>query len=96
MSNPLSEEQIRQELESLEGWNVESDKLKKEFKFNDFKEAASFIMRIAFEAEALQHHPELCNVYNKVEIGLTTHDAGDKITQKDVELAKSIETIYNK
>jgi 4a-hydroxytetrahydrobiopterin dehydratase len=96
MSNPLSEEQIRQELESLEGWNVVSDKLKKEFKFNDFKEAASFIMRIAFEAEALQHHPELFNVYNKVEIGLTTHDAGDKITQKDVELAKSIETIYNK
>lgn len=96
MANPLSKQQIDESLRKLDGWKVESDKLKKEFKFNNFKEAASFIMRLAFEAEALQHHPELFNIYNKVQIGLTTHDAGDKITSKDIELAESIESIYNK
>ncbi|HKJ32902.1 MAG TPA: 4a-hydroxytetrahydrobiopterin dehydratase [Balneolales bacterium] len=96
MANQLSKQQLDEALGKLPGWTIESDKLKKEFSFNNFKEAATFIMRLAFEAEALQHHPELFNVYNKVEIGLTTHDAGDKITDKDVELAESIESIYNK
>lgn len=95
MSDPLNSEQLEKALKSLDGWRVEDDKLKKDFKFQNFKEAAAFILRIAFEAESLQHHPELFNVYSKVDIGLCTHEAGDKITNKDVELAKAIDSIYN-
>ncbi len=95
MSNPLNKEELEKALNTLNGWKVEDDKLKKDFKFKNFKEAAAFIMRIAFEAESLQHHPELFNVYSKVNIGLCTHEAGDKITNKDVELAKAIDSIYN-
>ena len=95
MSNPLNKEELEQALKTLDDWRVEDDKLRKDFKFQNFKEAAAFIMRIAFEAESLQHHPELFNVYSKVNIGLCTHEAGDKITNKDVELAKAIDSIYN-
>lgn len=95
MSNPLNKEELQEVVKTLEGWRVENDKLKKDFKFKNFKEAAAFIMRIAFEAESLQHHPELFNVYSKVNISLCTHEAGDKITNKDVELAKAIDSILN-
>lgn len=95
MAEPLSKEEIDQALADLEGWSHEDDKLKKEFSFDNFKDAAAFIMRIAFEAEEQVHHPELFNVYNTVRIALSTHDAGGKVTEKDLKLAKSIETLYN-
>lgn len=95
MSDPLNEKEIQEAVKTLEGWRVENDKLKKNFKFKNFKEATAFMMRIAFEAESLQHHPELFNVYSKVNISLCTHEAGDKITNKDVELAKAIDSILN-
>jgi 4a-hydroxytetrahydrobiopterin dehydratase len=52
------------------------------------------MVRVGFEAEAMDHHPDWSNVYNRVRIRLTTHDAGDKVTAKDVDLARRIETIY--
>lgn len=89
----LTKKEIEAALLNLEGWNFKNDKLEKEFEFDNFKEALSFIVRIGFEAENLVHHPEIFNVYNKVRIQLSTHDAGDKVTQKDVELATAIENI---
>ena len=88
---PLSKEEIEKALGDLMGWSFESDQLKKSFEFEDFREAVSFIVRVAFEAEEMNHHPEMKNVYSKVEIALNTHDAGGKVTQKDVELAKRID-----
>jgi 4a-hydroxytetrahydrobiopterin dehydratase len=93
MADPLQQDEIDQELKSLDGWNHEDDKLKKEYEFADFRQAVTFITRIAFEAEDQVHHPEIFNVYNTVNIALTSHDAGDKVTEKDVKLAKTIETI---
>ena len=93
MAQPLSKEEIEKALDSLEGWTHEDDKLKKDFTFDDFREAMAFITRLAFEAEDQVHHPELFNVYNRVSIALSTHDAGGKVTEKDVKLAKTIETL---
>lgn len=89
----LSKEEIEQALTSLNGWAHDDDKVCKKFEFNDFKEAMGFIVKVGFEAEALGHHPNLYNVYNQVTIGLQTHDAGNKVTSKDIELAKAIESI---
>ncbi len=96
MSKPLSDDRISKELNKLAGWSHENDKISKEYKFDNFREAISFITRIAFEAEEQVHHPELFNVYNTVSISLSTHDAGGKVTEKDIKLAKSIESLYNK
>lgn len=90
---PLSEQEIQNALSNLKGWEFANDKIKKEFQFGDFKEALAFIVRVGFEAEQLTHHPELFNVYNTVNIELSTHDAGDKVTQKDIDLATAIEGI---
>ncbi len=96
MSEPLSNDRISKELNNLAGWSYENDKISREYKFDNFREAISFITRIAFEAEEQVHHPELFNVYNTVSISLSTHDAGGKVTEKDIKLAKSIESLYNK
>lgn len=74
-------------------WIEENNKLKKSFKFKDFQEAFAFMTRVAFLAEEHQHHPNWSNVYNKVDIELTTHDEGNKVTAKDRKLAKAIDTI---
>ena len=95
MADTLKQDDINKALQSLDGWTHEDDKLKKEFEFEDFREAMTFITRISFEAEDQVHHPEIFNVYNTVNIALTSHDAGDKVTEKDVKLAKEIETISN-
>lgn len=93
MSAALSEAEIQQELGKLEGWRFERDALAKTFKFGSFREAISFMVRAGFEAEAMNHHPEWTNVYNKVEVRLNTHDAGGKVTGKDVELAGRLEKV---
>src|SRR3954470_19896479 len=93
MSKPLSSEQITAATAGLGGWKFERDALAKTFTFGSFREAMSFITRIGFEAEELNHHPEWTNVYNRVAIRLNTHDAGGKVTDKDVELAQRIEKI---
>ena len=93
MAQPLSEQEIREALNSLEGWEFSDDVIKKEFSFNDFSEALGFIVRVGLEAEKQVHHPQLFNVYNTVNISLNTQDAGDKVTQKDIDLAKAIESV---
>ncbi|MEM6504607.1 MAG: 4a-hydroxytetrahydrobiopterin dehydratase [Planctomycetota bacterium] len=93
MPEPLSNAAIQASLGELPGWTFADDKLSKTYKFQSFREAMGFIVRIGFEAEAANHHPELFNVYSTVTIALNTHDAGSKVTQKDVDLAASIERI---
>ena len=90
---PLSEQEINSALESLEDWGFDDDKLWKKFEFGNFKEALAFIVRVGVEAELKTHHPRIFNVYNTVTIGLQTHDAGDKVTQNDGDLATAIEGI---
>ena len=74
-------------------WQEKDNTLYRKFEFNDFSEALGFIVRVGLEAEKQVHHPELFNVYNTVNISLSTHDAGDKVTQKDVDLAQAIESV---
>jgi 4a-hydroxytetrahydrobiopterin dehydratase len=90
-AQPLSAAQVQDALAELPGWAYADDKLTKTYTLSNFRAAISFIVRLAFYAEELNHHPELTNVYNRVDIALTTHDAGDKVTEKDVKLARSIE-----
>ena len=88
---PLSDDEIEDALSDLPGWVHEDDKLKTSYEFSDFRAAISFIVRLSFYAEEMMHHPELENVYNTVDVALTTHDAGGKVTEMDVELASQIE-----
>jgi 4a-hydroxytetrahydrobiopterin dehydratase len=67
-----------------------------DFKFVDFRQAFAFLTEVAFAAEAADHHPEWSNVYNKVSIRLTTHDAGNTVTDKDHQLAAAIDSIFVK
>lgn len=89
--SPLERGEIDEALKALPGWNFEGEALTKTFMLTDFREAMSFMVRVAFEAEAMSHHPEITNVYNRVAIKLTTHDAGDRVTAFDVALAGAIE-----
>lgn len=89
----LSQEEIERALKNLRGWKYENNRIYKVYTFASFKEAVGFIVRIAFEAERFNHHPEIQNLYNRVTLSLTTHDAGDRVTIKDIELARSIEDI---
>lgn len=81
------------EITQLSTWQAENDALIKTFVFENFTKAVAFIVQIAFIAEKLNHHPELYNVYNKVTVRLSTHDAGNSVTTKDIELAKQIDTL---
>lgn len=93
MAPPLTRNDIDSALEALPGWTFEGDKLHREYRFQSFKEALSFIVRIGMHAEEANHHPEIFNVYSTVRIALNTHDAGGKVTGKDVDLAKVIEGV---
>ena len=88
----LSDSEIGNRLASLPGWTLKDGKLHREYKFADFVTAFSFMTRVALVAEKRDHHPEWFNVYNKVVVDLTTHDAGG-ISDKDVELAKAMEAL---
>lgn len=72
------------------GWKEKNNKLHKKFQFKNFSEAFAFMTRVAIEAEKMNHHPEWKNVWNTVEIWLSTHDAGDVVTEKDKKLAAKI------
>ena len=74
-------------------WQETDNKLYKSFQFKDFSEAFSFMTRVALRAEKMDHHPTWTNTYNKVEIWLNTHDAGDIVTDKDRKLAEKIDSI---
>ncbi len=72
-------------------WQEKNNTLYKEFKFKDFSEAFAFMTRVALAAEKMDHHPKWTNEYNKVEMWLSTHDAGDVVTEKDRKLAKIVD-----
>ncbi|MBF02866.1 MAG: 4a-hydroxytetrahydrobiopterin dehydratase [Flavobacterium sp.] len=71
-------------------WKENNNSLQQSFEFKNFMEAFAFMTKVAFLAEKMNHHPEWKNVYNKVDITLTTHDAGNTVTEKDRKLAEQI------
>lgn len=90
----LSEEERETWLAALPGWSLarEGKAIERKFKFADFSQAFAFMTRVALLAEKRDHHPEWSNVYNRVEIALTTHDAGG-LSLRDVEMAKAIDAL---
>jgi 4a-hydroxytetrahydrobiopterin dehydratase len=85
----FSDAELKQKLDALDGWSIDDGKLYREFTFSDFVAAFGFMNQVALMAERANHHPEWFNVYNKVQVWLTTHDAGG-VTQKDIDLADGI------
>ena len=90
----LSKQEVKEVMTlHLQKWALEKDTLKRDFKFNSFVEAFSFMTAIALEAEKINHHPDWSNSYDKVLISLTTHEANG-LTQRDFDLANTIDEIY--
>jgi 4a-hydroxytetrahydrobiopterin dehydratase len=88
----MIDKEIEAAIAQLTEWKVVNDKLNRSFKFNNFVDAFAFMTKVAIVAEKANHHPELFNVYNRVVIDLTTHDAGG-IGLLDIELAKKINAL---
>ena len=93
MPEPLSESTVHAALANLPGWSFQDDALHKTFEFADFKGAFAWMTAVAFEAEALQHHPAWHNVYKTVRVQLSTHDANDKVTPLDLDLAAKMNAL---
>ena len=93
---PLSQETIEHALTHLPGWTWNCDALVKTLEFGDFREAMGFMLKAGAEADGMNHHPEWTNVYNRVVVRLSTHEAGGKVTAKDVELAGRMEAVRMK
>lgn len=88
----LPSEEIEAALASLPAWRLDGNAIVREFRFADFVEAFGFMAKVALLAERADHHPEWSNVYNRVRIGLTTHDAGG-LTGRDMKLASDIDAL---
>jgi len=97
MAQALTAQEIEAGLQGLAGWSYRGDGqtgvLEKAYGFKDFRQAMAFMVRLAFEAESMNHHPEIQNVYASVTLRLSTHDAGNQVTQKDLDLAARIEAV---
>jgi 4a-hydroxytetrahydrobiopterin dehydratase len=89
MAVKMRDDEIQASLDELEGWSLADEKLHREFRFSDFITAFGFMASAAIESEKMNHHPEWFNVYNKVIVHLTTHDAGG-ITELDFQLAEKM------
>lgn len=96
MSHAISDSELEAALSGLPGWSVENGELVKTFTLDSFAAAVAAIVRIGFEAEDMNHHPELRNTYKTLEIRLCTHDAGDAVTDRDLALAARIEKVIDK
>jgi 4a-hydroxytetrahydrobiopterin dehydratase len=90
---PSTASEISAALDALPGWRHEGDALRKTFQLETFRDAMALLVRIGFEAEERNHHPEIFNVYGKIEITLRTHDAANRVTALDLDLAKIIEQL---
>ncbi|HZS55005.1 MAG TPA: 4a-hydroxytetrahydrobiopterin dehydratase [Bryobacteraceae bacterium] len=88
----LTNEEVRTALDTLPNWRLQQSKLHRDYAFGDFAHAIGFMATAAVLIEKMNHHPEWSNVYNRVAVDLTTHDAGG-ITAKDVELARLLEDV---
>ena len=93
MNPPLTPDEIDRACANLPGWRLERDALTKTFTFGSFREALAFMVRAGFEAEEMNHHPDWSNSYNRVVVRLSTHDAGGKVTAKDVALAECLQRL---
>jgi 4a-hydroxytetrahydrobiopterin dehydratase len=80
-------------MKTPQGWSQKDNALYRKIEFKDFSEAFAFMIRTALEAQCMNHHPAWKNVYNTVEIWLSTHDAGDIVTEKDISLAEKINAL---
>lgn len=89
----ISEPELQAWLKDHAGWSVIEGELTAEFRFKNFSEAFGFICRVAVLMEKHNHHPTIVNSYNKVNLSMNTHDAGNKITDRDLKLAQAIESI---
>ncbi len=88
----LSDQAITATLADLPGWALEGGQIAKQYRFDGFPAAVAFVVRISYEAEAADHHPDLDVRYNKVRVALSTHSKGG-VTAKDVDLARTIERL---
>jgi 4a-hydroxytetrahydrobiopterin dehydratase len=88
----MNEQQIKEALANLDGWELQEDFITKEYEFDDFKQALAFVNKVGVEAELADHHPDIIFGYGYAEIALTTHDA-EGITQKDFDLATKIDKL---
>ena len=88
----LADDELKATLDSLPGWTIKNDKLHKQYTFSDFAHAFGFMATAAVLIEKMNHHPEWSNVYNRVVVHLTTHDAGG-VTNRDIELARLLDNI---
>jgi 4a-hydroxytetrahydrobiopterin dehydratase len=93
MQKNLSIREIEEKISSMKGWLFKEAKLRKSFLFDNYRDAISFIVRLSYEADGQNHHPEVFNSYNRVEVFLNTHDAGGKVTKKDFDLALAIDGV---
>jgi 4a-hydroxytetrahydrobiopterin dehydratase len=93
LHQPLDAAALDAALATLPHWRVDDGKLTRTLHFEDFTAAFAFMTKVALQAEQLGHHPSWCNVWNKVEIRLSTHDAGDVATELDVDLARRIDAM---
>jgi 4a-hydroxytetrahydrobiopterin dehydratase len=91
----LSDPEIERRLEAMAGWALSDNKLHRDYKFADFVHAFGFMATAAIAIEKMNHHPEWSNVYNRVSVDLTTHDAGG-ISARDFELARLLDSIAEK
>ncbi|HYE57082.1 MAG TPA: 4a-hydroxytetrahydrobiopterin dehydratase [Rhodothermales bacterium] len=96
MASPLSTDDLHRLAAELDGWDVAPEGLTRTFRLGSFRAAMAFLVRVAFEAEDLNHHPEIENVYDRVSVRLRTHDAGDRVTARDVELARRIDACHQR
>jgi 4a-hydroxytetrahydrobiopterin dehydratase len=92
MSTQLTDSEVRTALEKLPGWKVNGKAIERKFEFPDFKQAMLFVNRIADAAEEANHHPDISISYNKVTLGLISHDFGG-VTNRDVKMAGRINEI---
>ena len=88
----LTQEETQGKISEVPGWEISGDTIEKKFKFKDFIESMSFVMKVAFLSEQADHHPEITINYSRVKLSLSTHSAGG-LTGKDFELAKEINGI---
>ncbi len=89
----LTSEEIQQTLIDMPGWKAIGGKLVKQFNFKGFMQAMGWMVSVGIAAEKLDHHPEWSNIYNKVDVALTTHDMGNAISSWDIALAKTMDEL---
>ena len=88
----IPQEEARQLMQTLPGWQLDGETLRRQFTFQGFSDATAFVVRLAFDAEAADHHPEILLQYKRVSLGFTTHSAGG-LTKRDFDGARAATTL---